>query len=154
MATSAGESDNSSEHSIEINGTNDMICAKCYINGDENGAVGICKICKYYLCSQCVDVHRKDDRHKNHPIAFFYCQTNLMVNKLVRADSFCLDCGHYLCQKCKMNHRGFREYRHHTFIGGKAAFDNPFEHAMIRKPISSKSSRYFVCFVLLKIKKI
>lgn len=139
MATLVGETDAGNEHSIEVNGTNEMICAKCYIKGEEAGAVGICKICKYYLCSQCVDDHRKEDR--NHPIAFFYCQTNLMVNKLVRANSFCLDCGHYLCQKCKMNHRGFREYRHHTFIGGKAGFDHPFEHSLTKTPLSSKSNR-------------
>lgn len=143
MATSGGESDNNSENAIEINGTNDMICAKCFKKGEENGAVGICKDCKYYLCSQCVEDHRKSELYKRHGIAVFYCETNMRVNRLVRANSFCLDCGHYLCQKCKLVHGGFREYRHHTFIGGKANQESmsPFEHELTRKHLASRHSR-------------
>ncbi|WAR10541.1 hypothetical protein MAR_035617 [Mya arenaria] len=113
---------------IEINGTNDMICANCHAQGEESGAVGICKDCRFYLCSDCVTIHRKSKDTSDHQIAFFYCATKMAVNKLVRANSFCLDCGHFLCDKCKVDHRGFRIYRNHTFIGGRAAPGVVFDH--------------------------
>lgn len=136
MATSTSESDGDSEHTIEINGTHDMKCATCFKKGEENGAVGICKECKYYLCRQCVEDHRTE-HNKQHRIAFFYCETTLKANKLVRADSFCLDCGHYLCQKCRLDHGGFRQYRHHTFIGGNTLPGDLFQHEMTRHNVPS-----------------
>lgn len=127
---------------IEVNGTNDMICAICHTSGEEKGAVGICKVCRFYLCHVCVEQHRKADDSKNHQVAFFYCETNMRVNRLVRANSFCLDCGHYLCEKCKLEHKGFREYRHHSFIGGKASpWGEPFEHRKTRSPASRRKAR-------------
>ncbi|KAH3701885.1 hypothetical protein DPMN_076881 [Dreissena polymorpha] len=119
-----------------------MICAKCYIRGDENGAVGICKEGKYYLCGECVTEHRKIEEFSKHEIAFFYCATKLKVNKLVRANSFCLDCGQYLCEKCKMDHRGFRIYRRHTFIGGKSIPGMVFNHDEVcgREILQSRST--------------
>lgn len=116
------------ESEIQVNGTNDMICAKCFNNGNEAGAVGICKDCKYYLCSDCVESHRKDKLTQKHTVVFFYCATKLRVNKLVRANFFCLDCGQYLCKKCHLDHTGFRIYRRHTFIGGKTENDDLFDH--------------------------
>lgn len=129
-------------NSIEVNGTNDLICAPCYLRGDSNGAVGICKECKYYLCSKCVYEHRSLDEYACHKIAFFYCAQKLKVNKLVRASSFCLDCGHYLCEKCKFDHGGFREYRHHTFIGGKVPSIDSFHDGLLfkRKALQSRGS--------------
>ena len=104
---------------IIVNGTNDLICAKCFINGDKKGAVGICKDCKYYMCGTCTLDHHRDPDYKKHKYAFFYCDTRFRANRLQRANSFCLDCGHYLCTKCALDHGGFWQYRHHTLIGGR-----------------------------------
>ncbi|KAL4228513.1 hypothetical protein ACF0H5_011561 [Mactra antiquata] len=131
-------------HPIEVNGTNDLICAPCYSSGEENGAAGICKECKYYLCGQCIHQHRSTEPYSLHKIALFYCAMKRKINKLVRANSFCLDCGQYLCQRCKLNHGGFREYRHHTFIGGKTKLNDPYDHRDLlprRKTIQSRGSR-------------
>lgn len=147
MAERVDETSNYSEaeEEIQVNGTNNMICAPCFSRRQEAGAVGICKVCKYYLCTDCVHAHRKDTSSCRHEIAFFYCARKMSVNKLVRANSFCLDCGQYLCKKCRLDHSGFWVYRHHTLIGGKNVPDDMFDH-IYEKPCrgkqGSRRSRY------------